>query len=198
MYAAVLKLKPFPANSIHALSAQYWGDAISLTFSGRVPPRCRHSTVEDVQESTFQQQRILQIVDWTAFSQLLAEALGSTSIPTLRWREREFKIVHHREDPSLHPTNLTMLRALGYRTPAPVYGGGVDRHSSLAFLNLFSAVHCRDNVGTPQSQSDESKFRRRRSNSGRSQQHAPVRKSFSYQKEIRSDVSMQVARTDFL
>jgi hypothetical protein len=76
LYAAVLKLKPFPADTITSCPLDI-GVTYELDFLRQGAPTVPAFYGGGCPALEFQQQqRVLQIVDWTGFSQILAEALG--------------------------------------------------------------------------------------------------------------------------
>jgi hypothetical protein len=74
VYAAVLKLKPFPADTITSCPVDI-GVTYQLDFLRQSAPTVQAFYGGGCPAISFQQ-RILQIVDWSGFSQVLAEALG--------------------------------------------------------------------------------------------------------------------------
>ena len=74
LYAAVLKLKPFASHITPSCPVNI-GVTYQLDFLRQSAPTVQAFYGGGCPGISFQQ-RILQIVDWSAFSQLLAEALG--------------------------------------------------------------------------------------------------------------------------
>jgi hypothetical protein len=74
LYAAVLKLKPFPAD-FHTSCPVDIGVTYQLDFLRQSAPTAQAFYGGGCPAISFQQ-HILQIVDWPGFSDLLAEALG--------------------------------------------------------------------------------------------------------------------------